>query len=86
MKQRGIKDIALVSTGELTNGISLGVYSQPNSAKTRAANIRKAGYSKADTRTQTGRLRYWQIKGDGKAPWKSLQAKISWVRILERGC
>lgn len=43
LKSRGMHDVALIKTGELRNGISLGVYRSADSVRRRMAQARRAG-------------------------------------------
>ncbi len=45
MKQAGVTHLAIISKADLTNGISLGIYSKKSATKRRASQVREMGYA-----------------------------------------
>ena len=59
LKANGIKDYFLVVTGEQTNAVSLGVFSQPELAQRRLDAIAKLGFSPSIQTVDLPLREYW---------------------------
>lgn len=58
MRDRGIRDVAIISSGPLRNGVSLGVYRNAENALRRVARMEGLGYSVRHAPGETGRAGY----------------------------
>ena len=90
LKANGIKDYFLVVTGEQTNAVSLGVFSQPELAQRRLEAIAKLGFSPSIQTVDLPLREYWldwpiyfplstDLLGD-------LRQQHSGIGQTERGC
>lgn len=61
IRQRRVSDIAIISTGALTNGVSLGVYRNKKNMRRRVAEVRRLGYP-ALSRTLTRALGVYVVE------------------------
>ena len=58
MRDRGIRDVAIISSGPLRNGVSLGVYRNAENALRRVARMEGLGYSVRHAPGETGKAGY----------------------------
>jgi hypothetical protein len=92
LKQLKVTDYFLVATGEKTNAVSLGVYSQFESAHRRIKEMQDMGFKPDFEKVELPKREYWldwPRKGGKPLPEEDLKKvqKISdEVRQIERGC
>ncbi len=58
LRDRGVRDVAIISAGPLRNGVSLGVYRNAKNALRRVARIEALGYSVRHAPGETGKAGY----------------------------
>jgi hypothetical protein len=92
LKQKGEKDFFLVVTGDQLNGISLGVFSQTESAQRRLAQVKKMGFSPVVQTISLPNTDYW-LQWPRTAPKTisdelilQLKQKNQEIGIVERRC
>ena len=92
LKQLKVTDYFLVATGEKTNAVSLGVYSQFESAHRRIKEMQDLGFKPDFEKVELPKPEYWLDwpRESGKtvpeAELKKIQKISDQVRQIERGC
>lgn len=92
LKQLKVTDYFLVATGEKTNAVSLGVYSQFESAHRRIKQMQELGFKPDFEKVELPKKEYWLDwpREGGKplpaADLKKVQKLSSEARQIERGC
>jgi hypothetical protein len=92
LKELKVTDYFLVVTGEKTNAVSLGVYSQFESAHRRIKEIQDLGFKPDFEKVELPKREYWLDwprdggKALSEADMKKVQKISSEARQIERGC
>ncbi len=92
LKQLKVTDYFLVATGEKTNAVSLGVYSQFESAHRRIKEMQELGFKPDFEKVELPKREYWldwSRKGGkpvSESDMKKIQNISGKARQIERGC
>lgn len=92
LKELNVTDYFLVVTGEKTNAVSLGVYSQFESAHRRIKDMQDLGFKPIFEKVELPKREYWLDwpRDSGKALSEAIRKKVqkisSEARQIERGC
>lgn len=90
LKARNLKDYFLVATGEYTNAISLGVFSQPDLAQRRSEEITALGFEVKLQKVDLPLREYWLdwpiSRVVAPATMESIRAENNGVGQAERAC
>ena len=92
LKQLKVTDYFLVATGEKTNAVSLGVYSQFESAHRRIKEMQDLGFKPDFEKVELPKREYWLdwSRDSGKTVPQTELEKIKQIsdeaRQIERGC
>jgi hypothetical protein len=92
LKELKVMDYFLVVTGDKTNAVSLGVYSQFESAHRRIKEMQDLGFKPIFEKVELPKREYWLDwpRDGGKSLSESIRKKVqnisSEVRQIERGC
>ena len=92
LKEKGIEDYFLIDTGEMKNGVSLGVFSKPRLAKRRQEAVKQQGFRPIIKKIAIPNRVYWlewprRAKHQpDKALLESLRAKFEGIGQTEKQC
>jgi len=92
LKEKGVQDYFLVAAGEMTNSISLGVFSKPKLAKRRKDNVSKLGFEPIIKKITIPNRVYWlewprfgETQPD-KSLLGSLMTRFAGIGQTEKAC
>lgn len=74
LRDRGVRDVSIISAGPLRNGVSLGVYRNAKNALRRVARIEALGYSVRHAPGETGEAGYALAARSGAGAFPPLRA------------
>ncbi len=92
LNQAGISDLQLITSGEMRNAISLGIFSTMENARKRQSKVAQQGFDVTINEVKIRKRRYWlALRGSGgrllsKRQLEKLVAENGEVKIQRRPC